>query len=316
MPNLNSDDSMLLDASFDDVDAVCERVVGWNLELVQLERGRFQGRLRQWLDGQTFISRARFRKRLSQRGYSPGGRVTLAVPAAADFDVRYRGQPTCASDIMIFPHDGELDTVSSATFDVYTISLPLAPGAGRKDGAPLADMLADAEGRVYPCSPDAIGVLRRALQRSESTAFDARVPPADPASIETLAMEALHTGLSPTAPHQPEADRRRTIRSALEFMNRRLARTIRMADLCQATGVSERTLQYAFQAEFGLSPMSYLAMKRLHRVRRELLQSTASHASIAAVARSCGLRHGGRFAAEYHATFGEYPSDTVRRKPG
>ena len=37
--------------------------------------------------------------------------------------------------------------------------------------------------------------------------------------------------------------------------------------------------------------------------------------SVTEVAMTCGLRHLGRFAAEYHHRYGETPSQTLHRRP-
>ena len=305
--NQRNNNSLLLDQRFVDVDAISETVVGWTVDLTQLERGPFRGRVRQWQDGDILLMHASFRRRLSQRGFSPGGRLTLAIPATTDFDVRYRGQQAGSDHIMIFPTDGELDSVSSANFDVFTLSLPATEGA-------LAELYSDVHGQACRCSTETMNVLRRALRRSEARASGAADD--EPTAIPALLLEALRSGLTPLDAAPCEADRRRALRSALAHIDARLRRTIRAADLCRATGVSERTLQYAFQAEFGLSPMSYVAARRLRAVRRELLRANAHRGAVAAIARAYGMRHGGRFATDYHAMFGEYPSDTLGRGVG
>jgi AraC family transcriptional regulator, ethanolamine operon transcriptional activator len=83
-----------------------------------------------------------------------------------------------------------------------------------------------------------------------------------------------------------------------------------VGDLCEAAGVSERTLRNAFQSVYGMSPIRFLQLRRLHQVRRALRRDAA--VSVTEVA----LRHGfvnlGRFAAEYRQLFGESPSLTRR----
>jgi AraC family ethanolamine operon transcriptional activator len=45
-----------------------------------------------------------------------------------------------------------------------------------------------------------------------------------------------------------------------------------VTDLCEAAGVSERTLEYAFKELMGMTPVAYLTRLRLHRVRQTLLR--------------------------------------------
>ena len=312
MARPRTDHQLLLDESFDDLDAVREMVGGWDLDLLQLERGAFRGRVRQWRSGRLFFARARFARRVSQRGAPPGGALTLAVPASDEFEVRWRGRPALSNDIMVFPAEGELDVVSSSTFDVFTISLPV-PDWSRlgHDAGALAELTAEQGGRVCQCLPDSMGVLRQALRRAEATAIDQDA--SEEATIPMLALEAIRTAVAPSGEVQSGSDRRRAFLGAVAYIDAKLNRRIRIADVCRSTGVSERTLQYAFQAELGLTPMQYLHARRLQRARRELTRASPRRGIIDGIARAHGLRHGGRFADDYRAMFGERPSETLRR---
>jgi AraC family ethanolamine operon transcriptional activator len=88
-----------------------------------------------------------------------------------------------------------------------------------------------------------------------------------------------------------------------------------VTDLCRVTGVSERTLEYAFKEITGLTPMTYLMRLRLHRVRQALLAATPESTTVSAEALNWGFWHFGEFSHAYKDCFGELPSDTLRRKP-
>lgn len=84
-------------------------------------------------------------------------------------------------------------------------------------------------------------------------------------------------------------------------------------DLCRATGVSERTLEYAFREVMGLSPTAYLTRIRLHKVREALLRASPETATVTEVALQWGFWHFGEFAKAYKSCFHELPSETLRR---
>ena len=88
-----------------------------------------------------------------------------------------------------------------------------------------------------------------------------------------------------------------------------------VTDLCVATGVSERTLEYAFQEVMGMSPVAYLTRLRLHRVRKALRMATHGSTTVSAQALKWGFWHFGDFSRAYKDCFGELPSETLRRKP-
>jgi AraC family ethanolamine operon transcriptional activator len=89
---------------------------------------------------------------------------------------------------------------------------------------------------------------------------------------------------------------------------------VRIADLCRAAGVSERTLRNAFHAVHGLSPKQYLRRERLEAARRRLEVARGAPGIVTAVATECGFFELGRFAVAYRELFGERPSDTARRQ--
>jgi AraC-like DNA-binding protein len=85
-----------------------------------------------------------------------------------------------------------------------------------------------------------------------------------------------------------------------------------VTDLCVASGVSERTLQHAFQNVMGMSPIAYLTRLRLHRVRKALQMATHGSTTVSAQALKWGFWHFGDFSRAYKNCFGELPSETLR----
>ena len=84
--------------------------------------------------------------------------------------------------------------------------------------------------------------------------------------------------------------------------------------LATALGMSQRTLEGLFQDHMGLSPKRYAMVLQLNAAHRQLLRSSPDNATVAGVARACGVRHLGRFASAYRQQFGEAPSDTLRHR--
>ena len=90
--------------------------------------------------------------------------------------------------------------------------------------------------------------------------------------------------------------------------------SIYLTDLCKVAGVSERTLEYAFKAVLGLTPMAYLIRLRLHRVRQALLVAPPGSTTVSAEALRWGFWHFGEFSRAYKDCFGELPSETLLRR--
>jgi transcriptional regulator GlxA family with amidase domain len=107
----------------------------------------------------------------------------------------------------------------------------------------------------------------------------------------------------------------RVVQIAEDYALSHTAERLYVTELCEAAGVSERTLQYAFKEVMGMTPGAYLTRLRLHRVRHALRTATQASTTVTAEALRWGFWHFGDFSRAYKACFGELPSDTLRRKP-
>ena len=112
---------------------------------------------------------------------------------------------------------------------------------------------------------------------------------------------------------RPRASRAETITRITRFLDNTENRSVQLADLCQASGVSERTLRSIFMEVFGLSPIRYLRARKLHALRAELAVARPGIETVTSVARRLGVSDVGRMASDYYALFGEYPRATLER---
>ena len=117
----------------------------------------------------------------------------------------------------------------------------------------------------------------------------------------------------PAPPPMERARALHTCRAARIFVEERLAADSvpTIVDICTQLGVSERTLQYAFRAYVQMSPLAYLRMCRLNRVRETLLTSDPRTTTVTAVAMRHGFLHLGRFSLDYKRAFDVAPSVTL-----
>ena len=88
--------------------------------------------------------------------------------------------------------------------------------------------------------------------------------------------------------------------------------SVRIGQLSRIAGVSERTLRNAFHQIHGLSPKQFDVLERLRRARRALCDGTPT-CTVTSVASEYGFFELGRFSATYRRTFGESPSQTMKR---
>ncbi|MFG1921013.1 AraC family transcriptional regulator [Cryptosporangium sp. NPDC048952] len=103
------------------------------------------------------------------------------------------------------------------------------------------------------------------------------------------------------------------VRRAAEFIEAHAAEAITLEDIAAAAGIGTRALHTAFARHLETTPLGYLYRVRLARAHEELLDAPAEGGvTVAGVASRWGFADRGRFAAAYHAMFGELPSRTLR----
>ncbi len=94
----------------------------------------------------------------------------------------------------------------------------------------------------------------------------------------------------------------------LEEIDRAPDRGYTVADLARLSGMSARSLQYAFQERYQLTPMQYLRQVRLDRVHDDLVEGAGTVADIASY---WGFTNPSRFARAYRDRFKEFPAATL-----
>jgi AraC-like DNA-binding protein len=100
-----------------------------------------------------------------------------------------------------------------------------------------------------------------------------------------------------------------------EFLAANRGEPAYLAEICAATGATERTLRACCQEYLGMSVIRYLWLRRMHLAHRALNLATSVTTTVTEIATECGFWELGRFSVEYRALFGETPSESLRRAP-
>jgi AraC-like DNA-binding protein len=87
---------------------------------------------------------------------------------------------------------------------------------------------------------------------------------------------------------------------------------LHLVDICAAAGTSERMLRICCHEQLDMSPVRYLWLRRMHLVRRALIDADPARTSVTQVLTRYGFWQLGRFAVAYRGLFGESPSATLR----
>jgi transcriptional regulator GlxA family with amidase domain len=100
-----------------------------------------------------------------------------------------------------------------------------------------------------------------------------------------------------------------------DFLSANPDRPLYLTEICEAIGVAERTLRSCCEEHLGMGPIRFLMLRRMHLVRRKLLQADASKTTVTRIATDYGFWELGRFSVTYRSLFGEQPSKTLQRPP-
>ena len=104
------------------------------------------------------------------------------------------------------------------------------------------------------------------------------------------------------------------IKESIDFLEANSYEPIHVLNLCNVLNVKLRTLYYAFQEFYGISPIKYLRLVRYAKARRELIDSDPKKTSVSDIAARWHFWHFGRFSVGYKSLYGESPSETLHNK--
>ena len=102
------------------------------------------------------------------------------------------------------------------------------------------------------------------------------------------------------------------VRRAEEYIEANWDQPIRLDDIAAVAGASARSLFRAFKQSRGYSPMAFGKQVRLRRAH-QLLNCRQLATTVTEVAFACGFSDLGRFSKDYRRSFGELPSETLKR---
>ncbi len=142
--------------------------------------------------------------------------------------------------------------------------------------------------------------------------------PATPARhVEEAALDLVLSAVLRRArersPRVSFAGRRRVLKRAIEYAFDHLSDPPRVVDLCRATEVSARTLEYVFRETYDVTVSTFLEAARLTRVRLDLARAASEGGNVTQIAIRWGFHDLGGFARAYARRYAESPAVTLRR---
>lgn len=159
-------------------------------------------------------------------------------------------------------------------------------------------------------------VLRQLCRLLDEYAADAellRLSAVDDAFCRAV-VTLLAPGQVSLQPHdadEPPRASRAGVDAVCEHVLAHLDARLSLSDMERVSGLSARSLQYAFQQRFGCSPRGWVLEQRLQAAHEEL--RAARHGATVTQVAVRYFSNPGRFATQYRARFGELPAATLAR---
>ncbi|GAD63486.1 AraC family transcriptional regulator [Aquipseudomonas alcaligenes] len=100
----------------------------------------------------------------------------------------------------------------------------------------------------------------------------------------------------------------------VQFIDDNLKQDISLEQLAKLAHISPRALYSLFDRHLGTTPKHYIRQRKLEKVHACLSNPATKVRNVTEVALDYGFLHLGRFSESYKSTFGELPSDTLRRR--
>jgi AraC family ethanolamine operon transcriptional activator len=307
--------------TFRESEEMAVHLKGFDIDLMQLEPGRFSGEHMLAGSGPVLLQGGRTGPVLLQRGTCPP-HPTFCFRAMPGAGLTVNGRDAGPGEMSILYPGHEFTIRSGAGFPIATISVEAAHlrRTAREIGLESSVDSALRRHWVDPAE-DAMHVLRRAwgalLRGVDGAAGTPAVVGRWANAVETGLVRALVRALATaTGPSGADAVRSldlvvRGVESVLDGQPRH-AYSVR--DLATSVGVSDRTLRRAVQAWYRAPTVAVVRARRLQGARRELLAARPDRNSVTSIAMSWGFDHLGRFAGDYSELFAELPSETLQRE--
>jgi AraC family transcriptional regulator, ethanolamine operon transcriptional activator len=293
-----------------DADLHANNLTNWQQEYDQTSRGNFHGSITELAFNDLQVFRERTSQALHQTCIVWPDSIWLGIPQEKQKESRINGLTIRPNDIMCRPGSCEFRLATPQDFDIYglVVKHETLMQTARSHGVSINIEELTAYGRLsipIKTLQDVRFLLAHLLNKQGNAPANRMTR-----DIIMLALlEILKTETPEPARTRSYYHRKKVVDMAREFMLSNPDQPVTITDLCKATHVSRRTLQYSFESIVGISPIQFLRTSRLNCVRRALLQSECRE-SVTDIASQWGFWHMSQFAKDYGDLFGERPSET------
>ncbi len=290
----------------------------WELMCRPLTGGDFRHTITGVKTAEFTIYRERFSVPVDVQGVSPNDTFVIGAPIYTGREAQYWGTPYSGSTMpssLPGPLDVKLDTGhyhQVAIIDLRFLRVQLSEEVFESLYSAMRSRFLLVPPKVLKDYTDWGGrLLNLAAKYPSLIEHESIVRTLRQDLLQHISLIAAPTLLMPNS--KDYSARQQGLLKALDYMRSDFESQFSMAEISQVCGISERSLQYAFQETFGTTPHRYMKRRRLHAVRQALITSRQNGNNVSQVATNYGFYELGRFSVEYRQLFGESPSTTMKQ---
>ena len=301
----------VIKASFKDFDLFNEAVSDWELHFKLLSKNDFSAYLHMFSSELFLLGRTKLYGKIEQHGQTPVGFRSIVIPVNYNSEFIWLNKKVSGNELLIFPKDSVLDGISFYDFDVYVTSIEekmlfrILKNLGYKncktifDGCEQELLLSKAFSKSFHQLANKFLNTRILIQQRHNILIN---------NIIHFLLRYIEDS-NPSSLSIPQKKKDVALLKAIDLINNQQESLFSIKQICALTGVSERTLQYAFHAKYKVTPSEYIKAVRLNNVKRELVLSKGKNINISTVAGKYCFWHMGQFAKDFKAQFGILPSE-------
>jgi AraC-like DNA-binding protein len=308
-------DGYIINTPYLDIDKIKPFTQNWDVELGAIDK---QSKLLIKIDAfhtpNLQCSKANYTAGIFIKGHSPKECVILSC-FVTDGIINFQGKRLLENEMVISTYDTNLDLVANKDTIIYTIAVE-------------KDIFYNICKNYFGCSYEDIRYDDKLLVKTNNIKllqknFEEWIRLyTDPNMLKLLANrydkleeEILHTILSMLdIKHNDSLDKRyKLLKEIKNIMQKGIKDDLKIYQITDMLGISQRTLEYLFKDQLGITPKQYYHALRMHTVRNMLLEQKDKSISISQIASSCGFHHQSHFSSIYKQMYGETPLQTLKK---
>jgi AraC-like DNA-binding protein len=306
----------------DGFEGLQEAVKDTHFDILQLGRGKFEGRISYIGIDDFTLSLNAFSTGVCAQRTSADDKIMIAMLSGAADRVTHWSFDVAPADIVVIPPQAEHHAVHCGASSYAVIRLDPRELPTVFGGDPW---LSDAENwqdqtRYRPnenvglVAVQGLSRLAHHLAQRPGTLSEDAAEFWRRTIIECMAVAIRSSRPPDKSSHLPSA--MKLVRLVEDYLQMTDDRPLHISELCSRLGVSRRSLHRAFHEIFGIGPVTFLRHKRLCTAHSILKAGLPGETTVSEVALQLGFAELGRFSHDYHVMFGEYPSQTLGCRAG